>query len=83
MPVGMSLEENRRQLHAWVSSDALDSWQRFARVHHTNVTALLEALGRQLATADELPAHRLPAILRQAVKDAQEIAGSRSTRTRR
>lgn len=78
----MSPEEERRQLHGWVSSGALDGWQGFARAHHTNVTALLEALGHQLAAVEEQPVHRLPVFLREAVKQAQQIAGSRSTRSR-
>lgn len=83
MPVAVSPEEQRRQLHGWVTPAALAGWQGFARANHTNVTALMEALGHYLATAEEQPPNRLPAFLRDAVKQAQQIAGSRSTRQHR
>lgn len=76
MPAG----ERRRQLHAWLSPEAIAAWRQFARSHHTNVTALLEALGRHLEKLDTEPSGRLPALMRDAVKDAQEIAGSRLNR---
>ena len=75
--------DEKRQLHAWLSTGALDAWSRFARVHGTNVTALLEALGRQLDSVDDKPLHQLPALLRTAVGDSREIAAERTFRRRR
>jgi len=78
----MAADERKRQMHGWVSEEALAGWRGFARAHNTNVTALMEALGQQFAAAEEQPAHRLPAVLRDVVRHAQQLAGSRSTRTR-
>ncbi len=75
--------EDRRQLHAWLSTGALDAWSRFARVHGTNVTALLEALGRRLNDVEDRPLNRLPELLRMAVDDSRDIAAQRTFRRRR
>lgn len=75
--------EDKRQLHAWLSTGALDAWSSFARTHGTNVTALLEALGRHLATVDDRPLHQLSPILRAAVSESREIAAQRTYRRRR
>jgi hypothetical protein len=75
--------EDKRQLHAWLSSNALDAWSGFAHLHGTNVTALLEALGRQLGALDDKPFSGLPALLRTAVVESREIAAQRTSRHRR
>ncbi len=73
-------EERRRQVHAWVSEDALAGWHGFARAHQTNVAALLEALGIKLADlASETPA-KIPTFLRDAVAESLRVAGKRSGR---
>ncbi len=79
----MALDDDKRQMHAWLSPEALAGWRSFAKVHGTNMTALLEALGRALATAEEVPVHRLPPLVRSAVRDAQSHAGTRSSRPQR
>lgn len=79
----MAPDEQKLQMHAWLSEEALAGWRSFAKVHSTNMTALLEALGRALAKAEELPLHRLPPMVRGAVRDAQSHAGTRSTRPQR
>lgn len=75
--------QDKRQLHAWLSTSALDGWSAFAHNHGTNVTALLEALGRRLAALDDKPLHQVPALLRNAVADSRDIAAQRSFRRRR
>ena len=70
----------RRQLHGYVSVEAQEGWYRFAEAHHTNVTALLEALGRTLGRL--APSDTLPPVLRATVKEAQTVAGARSSRRR-
>lgn len=76
----MSPSERRRQLHGWVTVEALDGWQQFADRNGTNVTALMEALGRHLAVFESTP---LPKEWRQVVGEAQRIAGNRSSRVGR
>lgn len=71
----------RRQLHGYVSIEAREGWYRFADAHHTNVTALLEAVG--LALGRLAPSDTLPPVLRAAVKEAQTVAGARSSRRRK
>lgn len=69
-----------RQLHGYVSVEARDGWYRFAEAHHTNVTALLEAVGRMLGGM--AGSESLPPAIRQVVKEAQLVAGARSSRKR-
>lgn len=73
-------EERRRQVHAWVSEDALAGWHAFARAHHSNVAALLEALGVKLAELADEPPPKLPALLRDVVAESLRVAGKRSGR---
>jgi len=79
----MAADEQKRQMHGWVTEEALAGWRDFARANSTNVTALMEALGHVLAKAEEQPINRLSPVLRDVVHQAQQLAGSRSTRTRR
>lgn len=73
-------EERRRQVHAWVSEDALAGWHLFAQAHHSNVAALIEAFGMQLAGIVDDPPAKLPAFLREAVDESLRVAGRRSGR---
>ena len=77
----MSPPERRRQLHGWVSVEALNGWQRFAEQQGTNVTALMEAIGRHLAEVASLEA--TPSPWKTIVRAAQRIAGTRSSRVQR
>lgn len=70
----------RRQLHGYVSVEARDGWYRFAEANSTNVTALLEAMGLKLAAVTE--SGSLPSLLREVARDAQRVAGTRSSRRR-
>lgn len=70
-----------RQLHGYLSIEAFKAWQSFAQAQDTNVTALLEAIGRKLDTVEQ--AGRLPPFLREAVEEARRIAGQRSSRVAR
>lgn len=77
----MSPPERRRQLHGWVTVEALAGWHQFAEEQGTNVTALMEAIGRHLAqhqSGTDLPPHWVA-----VVKDAQMVAGRRSSRVQR
>jgi hypothetical protein len=74
--------ERRRQLHGWVSQDALAAWQGFAEGHSTNVTALLEAIGRELIPLAATDLEDLPPFLAEALRSAWQIAGARSARSR-
>jgi hypothetical protein len=76
----MAPPERRRQLHGWVSVEALDGWQRFADLQGTNVTALLESFGQYLA---ELPPGKMPQVIAEIVRRSQQVAGTRSSRARR
>ena len=67
-------------MHAWVSEDALAGWHAFARSHHTNVAALLEALGIKVAELADDPSTKLPTFLREAVAESLRVAGKRSGR---
>jgi hypothetical protein len=75
--------EHRRQVHAWVSGDALAGWHAFAQASSTNVAALLEALGTRLATLVDTPTPELPPLLRETIEDSLRIAARRSARPRR
>ena len=79
----MEEPERRRQLNVWLSIEALRAWQSFAERHGTNVTALAEALGHHLAEFALTPTDNLPASLAEVVKRSQQIAGTRSSRSRR
>jgi len=79
----MPADESKRQMHGWVSEEARAGWRGFAKANNTNVTALMEAFGHELATAEEQPLNRLSPLLRKVVREAQRTAGGRSTRTRR
>lgn len=72
--------EPRRQLHGYVSKEARAGWYDFAEANHTNVTALLEAMGLMLAELVEVA--RLPGYARELVAEAQRVAGARSSRRR-
>jgi hypothetical protein len=72
----------RRQLHGYVSNAARDGWYDFSERHGTNVSALLEAIGVLLGENRDKKTSALPAVLRSAVKDAQAVASSRSSRRR-
>ena len=72
--------EPRRQLHGYVSKEAREGWYGFAEDNHVNATALMEAMGLRLAGARS--AGRLPTWLRELVREAQEVAGARSSRRR-
>jgi hypothetical protein len=75
-------EAARRQVHAWVSEEALTGWHEFTLAHNTNIAALLEAIGIRLLTVAETPDTRLTPFLRDCVVDAQRVAGRRSARRR-
>lgn len=79
----MGPDDEKRQMHAWLSPEALAGWRTFAKSHGTNMTALLEALGGAFAAAEDVPVHRLPAMVRGAVREAQAHAGTRSSRPQR
>ena len=74
----MSTGRPRRQLHGYVSVQARDGWYRFAEANHTNVTALLEAMGVKLDAV--LKSGNVPPVLREVAKEAQRVAGARSSR---
>lgn len=71
----------RQQLHGYVSTEARDGWYRFAAAHGINVTALMEAIGADLARYSQ-PDQRLPTWLRHVVSEARAVASSRSSRRR-
>lgn len=76
-------EEQRRQVHAWVSEEALAGLHSFAQAGSTNVAALLEALGTRLATLVDTPTQELPSVLQEVLEDSLRIAARRSARPRR
>jgi hypothetical protein len=61
-----------------VSVQARDGWYRFAEANHTNVTALLEAMGVKLDVM--VKSGKVPPLLREVAKEAQRVAGARSSR---
>lgn len=79
----MSPPERRRQLHGWVTAEALDGWQRFAEHHGTNVTSLMEAVGQELRRFADQPSRELPEALLDLVRRSQQVAGARSSRARK
>ena len=70
----------RRQIHGYVSKKARDGWYGFAEDNSVNVTALLEAMGVRMGELRR--AERLPTLFREIVREAMEVAGSRSSRRR-
>jgi hypothetical protein len=72
---------DKRQMHGWVTPEAMAGWRGFAKANSTNVTALMEAFGHLLARAEEQPINRMSPLLREVVREAQRVAGDRSTRT--
>jgi hypothetical protein len=72
----------KRQLHGYVSTQARDGWYAFAEAQGTNVTALLEAVGRELKERAKQPRAKLPPWLKKLADDAQLIASGRSSRRR-
>ena len=76
-------DSDRRQLHALLSVPALEGWSAFARAHHTNVAALLEALGLTVGRYVETQRGQLPPVLREAVMASHEIASRRTVRKAR
>lgn len=79
----METPERRRQLNVWLTIESLNASQTFAEQHGTNVTALAESLGRYLQGFTETDADDLPEFLAAIVRRSQEIAGTRSSRSRR
>lgn len=65
-----------------VSPESYDAWWDFSYEHGTNIAALAEAIGRELAKAVHTPTNALPPLLRRAVLDAQRIERERSSRKR-
>lgn len=76
MPWRMARE--RRQLGAYLSPVAADGWKQFAADHGCTVSALVEAVGLQLANL--APDARLPEFWREAIKQAREISADRRAR---
>lgn len=58
------------------------AWHQFARSYGVNVAAFLEALGRRLGELEDrdVPESRLPAILRDAIREARDIEHERGRR---
>ncbi|HVM52653.1 MAG TPA: hypothetical protein VM262_05605 [Acidimicrobiales bacterium] len=69
----MDGERVRRVLRLTPAAD--DGWQRYADEHGVSVTALVEALGQQLAA-------RHPADWHQAIETGREIDARRARRRR-
>lgn len=68
----------RPQLHGHVSLEARAGWSRFARLHGTTVSGLLEVLGRRLETMDE--PDKLNREWRLVVKAARQVDAERRQR---
>lgn len=66
-------------LTAKVDAETYQGWHLWARSRGVTVTALIEAIGREVERHDE-PDDRLPPWLRRAVRDAREIDGDRRRR---
>lgn len=66
---------DRPVLRAPLDEDTYDRWHDFADAHGVPISALAEAIGRQLVTTG-----RLPAWQRQAVTDARTIWAHRKDR---
>lgn len=71
---------DRPQLGVYLSAVAQEGWKRFAEEQGVTVSALIEAIGRQLASIDEHT--RLPDFLRSAVREARSISAERRERGR-
>lgn len=72
------MEKNRKQLGAYLSRMASDGWKDFAAQNGCTVSALLEAVGRQLANYKA--GDRLPDFWKQAIADARSISSERRER---
>ena len=59
----------------------MQAWRGFAKAHDTNITALLEALGLELAHMEDTPLGRLPSVLRGAVVESRRLAAARTRRS--
>jgi hypothetical protein len=71
----------RLAINVSVSQEAYDGWRGFAAVHGSNVTALVEAIGRTLASLDD-PEANLPPLLRTTVQQSRLIDAERRSRRR-
>lgn len=66
-------------LTAMVEADTYEAWRLWARARGVTVTALVEAIGRELAGHDE-PDANLPPWLRRVVREARGIDDDRRRR---
>ena len=68
-----------RQMTQQLSEESYEGWRLWARSRGVSVTALIEALGRRLATMDQ-PEARLPPLLRDALAEARQVDDDRRRR---
>lgn len=69
----------RRKLSGMVEPATYNAWHLFARSRGVDLSALLETIGRRLDTLDQ-PDHRLPPLIREAVREAREVTWQRKRR---
>lgn len=62
----------KKQLNVFVSEESFQAWRRFADAQGVSVTALIEAMGLELATVD-----RLSPTLRSLVVRARQVDAER------
>lgn len=69
------MPSDRPTLSASVDEDTLDTWHDFCAAHGVTISALVEAIGRQLD-----PRVRPPRFLAEAIKAARRIQAERRDR---